>query len=178
MQNAKDSFLVAMRDRLQVLNAARTVEVRGAERAAVLVAENELDGAAVSAQGTAVTGVVPENVPLLDAFVLVWSLLAVDATEPMALQRMRCEVRYATAGTKELSGLDRGRVLAAMDGELRGMLQPAVVAKRSFAGDAAVTMATNVFWGVAEFGPAVTVGDRVGRVATVDVFALTEAGEA
>jgi hypothetical protein len=38
-------------------------------------------------------------------------------------------------------------------------------------------MATNVFWGDVSFGPAVANGERLERVATVEVFSYQEAGE-
>jgi hypothetical protein len=38
-------------------------------------------------------------------------------------------------------------------------------------------MATNVFWSDAAFGTAVVNGERLERVATVDVFSYQEAGE-
>ena len=41
MQFAKDSFYIALRDRLAVVNPARTVAINGTVRPAVLVAENE-----------------------------------------------------------------------------------------------------------------------------------------
>ncbi len=41
MQFAKDSFYIALRDRLAVLNPARTVYLDGVTRPAVIVAENQ-----------------------------------------------------------------------------------------------------------------------------------------
>ena len=57
MKKARDSFYVALRDRLQVLNPSRQVLIRGVWRPGVLVEENESFAA-----------IVPDNV-----FVLRWT---------------------------------------------------------------------------------------------------------
>jgi len=46
MQNIKDSFFIAIRDRLATLNPQRTVLVQGVSRPAILVIENEISAAA------------------------------------------------------------------------------------------------------------------------------------
>jgi len=38
-------------------------------------------------------------------------------------------------------------------------------------------MGTSIFWSQAIFAPATTVRERIGRVATVNVFAFQEQGE-
>jgi hypothetical protein len=161
MQNAKDTFYLTLRDRLAALNAARTVQVRGALRPAVVVAENELEQAEAA---------------LIEAFVLTWKATSVDSTEPMGLCAAVCEIDYATRGTPELSGLDRGRVLDAMDRELRSILQPSAVVKQRFDVSPAVAMATQIFWSAPAFSAAAIDTDRIRRTATVTLFALQEAG--
>jgi hypothetical protein len=163
MQNAKDTFYVTLRDRLAALNPARTVVMRGAIRPALLVQENELEGS--------------EAMPA-DAFVMVWKEVATDNSEAMPLCWAVCELHYATRGTVELAGLDRGRVLDAMDCELRAMLEPRHGMKQRFDVDPAETMATEIFWSEAEFRATTRHGDRIGRIATVTLFALREAEEA
>ena len=163
MQNAKDTFYVTLRDRLAALNPSRTVQVRGALRPAVVVAENELE---------------QTDAALVEAFVLTWKDTAVDSSEPMELCRAECAIDYATRGTPELSGMDRGRVLDAMDGELRRMLQPSAVVKQRFDVSPEVVMATRIFWSAPVFGAVGMEADRIGRTATVVLFALQEAGEA
>jgi hypothetical protein len=73
--------------------------------------------------------------------------------------------------------MDRGRTLSAMDGELAIALgaEPRSVAKTSYV--PGVTRGTNVFWGDVAFGPAVAMGERLERVATVEVYSYQEAGE-
>jgi hypothetical protein len=41
----------------------------------------------------------------------------------------------------------------------------------------AAQMGTNIFWSPAMFAPEVTTRERVGRVATIEVFAFQEQGE-
>lgn len=163
MQNAKDTFYVTLRDRLAALHPSRTVQVRGALRPALVVAENELE---------------QTDAALIETFVLTWKVTSLDSTEPMNLCAAVCEIDYATRGTPELSGMDRGRVLDAMDGELRSILQPSSVTKQRFDVSPAVAMATQIFWSAPTFSAAVLTTDRVRRTATVTLFALQEAGEA
>jgi hypothetical protein len=102
---------------------------------------------------------------------------------------MVCEIRYATDGDSGNGGMDRGRSLSGMDGELVAALSvgPQHVQKMSYVaaagragtgvGLAPVAMATNVFWSDAVFGAATVNGERLERVATVEVFSYQEAGE-
>jgi hypothetical protein len=158
MQNAKDTFYVTLRGRLAALNPDRTVIVRGAVRPAVVVEENELESQA-----------------LLDAFVLRWSGLTVDVSEPLGLHGAVCSITFATRGTTELSGMDRGRVLELLGHELRLMLLPAVAVKQNFTGESPVMEETNVFWSEASFGDASENDGVLTRLVTVQVFALAEA---
>jgi hypothetical protein len=160
MQMAKDTFFVALRDRLAALDADRTVVVRGAVRPAVLVAENELPEASGDP---------------LNAFVLRWGAETVDATEPLPLHALQCEVRYKTAGSAEGAGMDRGRVLEAMDGALRQMLMPGYAAKMDYSQTPVVEKATAVFWSMPEFAAVVAKDDCLSRAVTLQVFALQEA---
>jgi hypothetical protein len=168
MQNARDTFYVTLRDRLAALNPARTMVLRGVTRPGVLVEENELASAAV-----------PVN-----AFCLRWTGLSVDAQAALPLVTMVCEIQYATDGSSGNGGMDRGRLLSAMDGELVGAVSgaPQNTAKMNYsaaagAGAAPVAMGTNVFWGDAAFGATVVNGERLERLATVEVFSYQEAGE-
>ena len=169
MQNARDTFYVTLRDRLAALNPARTMVLRGVTRPGVLVVENELASAYQ-----------PVN-----AFCLSWTGLSVDAQGSLPLVTMVCEIRYATDGDSGNGGMDRGRLLSAMDGELAVALSstPQNVPKMNYVGAAGgsgvapAAMATNVFWGDAVFGAVTVNGERLERVATVDVFSYQEAGE-
>jgi hypothetical protein len=169
MQNARDTFYVTLRDRLAAVNPARTMVLRGVTRPGVLVEENELASAYQ-----------PVN-----AFCLRWTGLSVDSQGALPLVAMVCEIQYATDGDSGNGGMDRGRLLSTMDGELVAAVSAAppsapkmnYVAAAGGSGLAPVTMATNVFWGDVSFGPAVVNGERLERVATVEVFSYQEAGE-
>jgi hypothetical protein len=169
MQSARDTFYVVLRDRLAALNPARTMVLRGVTRPGVLVEENEL-----------VSAMQP-----VDVFCLRWTGLSVDAQGALPLVTMVCEISYATDGDSGNGGMDRGRLLSAMDGELTAAVSaaPQSAVKMNFVGAAGgsglapVAMATNVFWGDVAFGAAVVNGERLERAATVEVFSYQEAGE-
>ncbi len=151
MQNAKDTFYLTLQSRLAALNAARTIVVRGVVRPGTLVEENELPSAGVS----------------VDAFRLQWTGLQVIGAGPLTMVAMECSIQYATDGTPGNGGMDRGRLLAAMDAELASALgaKPHTVTKMncSMAGDgvAPTAMGTNVFWADPVFSAAIAVGERL-----------------
>ena len=167
MQNAKDTFYVTLQGRLEAVNPARTVVVRGVTRPGVLVEENELASAYEP----------------VDAFRLRWTGLKVDRQGSLPLVAMECEIRYATDGSSGNGGMDRGRLLAAMDWELASAVgaAPQRVVKMNYsgvsAGVAPVAIGTNVFWSDVVFGAAAIEGERLERVATLTVFCYQEAGE-
>jgi hypothetical protein len=163
MQNAKDTFYTTLRDRLATVNPARTMVVRSVTRPAVLVEENEL----------------PSDAVPVDAFRLRWTSLKVDPDGALPLVTMVCEIRYATDGSSGNGGMDRGRLLAAMDAELASALSvsPRSAVKTSYSITPPLPLNTNVFWGEVTFNPAAVAGERLERVATVEVFCYQEAGE-
>ena len=108
MQDARDTFYVALRDRLAAINPARTIVIRGQVRPGILVEENEL----------------PTAFQPVDAFSLRWVAVRVDTATPLPLIAMECEINYATDGTAANGGMDRGRLLATMDGETSCRHQP------------------------------------------------------
>src|ERR1035441_4502203 len=82
-------------------------------------------------------------------------------------------IQYATEGTQSSGGMNRGRLLAAMDAELAAALkrEPHITAKMNVApaeaGPSATTMGTNVFWADPVFGSTKTVDKRLERITTV-----------
>lgn len=167
MQNAKDTFYEVLRDRVAAGNAGRTVVVRGVVRPAVVVDENE----------------VPDGELLRDCFRLHWTALKVSAAGPAPMVAAECEVRYSTAGSNELSGLGRGRALAAMDAELAAAVSasPQWAQKKNFSGlksgSAAVTTASRIWWSDVAFGAVTEKADALERKATVTVWSFQEVGE-
>jgi hypothetical protein len=164
IQAAKDSFYLALRDRLALRNPDRKVTLGGEERPAIVVAENELVAAAS---------------PLLEVFHLNWSKAqVVTRDEPAPLLKARCEISYATEGSDPLNAQDRGRTLAAMDAELLDICRPGRAEIEDFS-----TLAEDptpfapgmtLFWSLPELGEIETDGRRVSRAATVEMFTLLE----
>jgi hypothetical protein len=164
MQRAKDTFYIAMRDRVASLNPARTVLVRGVLRPGVLVEENEL----------------AVEYPPANAFRLRWTALSVNPAGAMPLVKMRCEINYSTAGNPGNGGMDRGRLMAVMDAELVAAVNeaPQNAAKKDYAIPAGPEVPqTNIFWSEVAFEPLQLNGEQLERVATVDVYSYQEAGE-
>jgi len=167
MQNAKDTFYAMLQGRLAAINPARTIVVRGLVRPGTLVDENELPTAALAT----------------DVFHLRWTGLQVDRTSSLPLAAMECSILYATDGTSGNGGMDRGRLLAAMDAELASALgaAPHSTVKSNYAaagvGVAPVAMGTDIFWGDPVFGAVGAVGERLQRTVSFPVYAYEEAGE-
>jgi hypothetical protein len=161
MQNAKDSFYMALRERLATINPERTVLIRGALRPGILVEEAEA----------------PFSQLPPDVFVLRWLGLGTDSDLPSALVEQECEILYQTCGTQSFGGLDRGRVLTAMDAELIAMLQPCNAPKVNYSLQPPVTLLTQIFWDESSFAPVLTQHDRVCRSMKVTVYSYQEQGE-
>jgi hypothetical protein len=119
----------------------------------------------------------PTPQPLLDAFALNWTAMQADLQLPAILAQLTCEIQYCTAGTQINAGLDRGRALEEMDYEVLKLLYPYSAQKMSYTQNPAAAMETVVFWSEPEFGPAVTLRDRLSRTVKVTVFAFQEQGE-
>ena len=161
MQDAKDSFYVALRTRLVAINPERTILLRAAVRPGILVEEAEAPFAQLPT----------------DVFVLRWLGLGVDQDLPSAMVAEECEVLYSTLGTQSFGGLDRGRALSEMDEELVAMLMPFWTSKLNHTATPATAMLTNVFWDEPVFGPATAVRDRLSRTARVVVYSYDESNE-
>jgi len=114
MQNAKDSFYMALRTRLAAINPERTILLRGALRPGILVEEAEA----------------PFSQLPNDVFILRWLGLGVDLNLGSTMAAEQCEIVYQTCGTQSYGGLDRGRSLSEMDEELAAMMQPFHTAKQ------------------------------------------------
>ncbi len=168
MQFTKDSFYMALRERLAALNPQRTVTLNGVTRPAVIVAENEL--------------VVPVE-PLPDAFYIEWGAARIVQRQAgsRALMQLDCAISHHTLGSVE-SGVDRGRLLATLDNELLSICQPQHTAKQDFTQTPAVALGTSIFWTGPEFGEVsgVIAGDvnskriRLERKVRVTVFFFSE----
>ncbi len=121
MQNAKDSFYMALRTRLATINPERTILLRGTVRPGILVEEAEA----------------PFSQLPNDVFVLRWLGLGVDMDLASTMAAEECEILYQTCGTQSFGGLDRGRALSEMDEELVAMLAAFLHAQAELHGNAA-----------------------------------------
>ena len=161
MQNAKDSFYMALRTRLALLNAERTILLRGTERPGILVEEAEA----------------PFSQLPNDVFVLRWAGLGTETNLPATMVAEECEFLYQTCGTQAFGGLDRRRALSEMDEELISILTPYWAAKSNYLTTTPTTLQTKVFWDEAVFGPISVQRDRLSRSAKVMVYSYQEQGE-
>ena len=161
MQNAKDSFYIALRTRLAAVNPSRTILLRGALRPGILVEEAEAPFAQL-----------PD-----DVFILRWLALGIDLdlASPMAAEE--CEILYQTCGTQAFGGLDRGRALSQMDEELLAILQPFCTPKFNYLTQPPTALLTQIAWDEPALGPIATQRDRLSRSAKVLVFSYQEQGE-
>jgi hypothetical protein len=161
MQNAKDSFYMALRNRLTTINPERTMLLRGAVRPGILVEEAEA----------------PFSQPLNDVFILRWLGLGVDMDLGSTMAADECEIAYRTCGTQSFGGLDRGRALSEMDAELVAMLEPFFTPKLNYTTTPPASMLTKVFWDEPGFGQVVAQRDQLSRSARVTVYSYQEQGE-
>ena len=161
MQNAKDSFYMALRTRLAAINPERTILLRGTVRPGILAEEAEA----------------PLSQLPNDVFVLRWLGLGVDFDLGSTMVAEQCEVIYQSCGTQSFGGLARGRVLSEMDEELTAMVQPFYTPKLNYATTPPALMMTNVFWDEPGFGPIVAQRDLLSRSAKVMVYSYQERGE-
>jgi hypothetical protein len=144
MQFAKDSFLLALQQRLGGLNPTRTVTINGATSPAVVAIEN-LAPAAIEAQP--------------NVFYLEWGTAGVidGHAGNAALMGLECVISYYTLGTVP-SMVDRGRVLGQLDNELLGICQPTNTEKLDYSQSPSVDLGTSVFWNQPSFEEATTLG--------------------
>jgi hypothetical protein len=161
MQNAKDSFYVALRTRLAVLNPERTILLRGTVRPGIVVEEAES----------------PMSQLPNDVFVLRWLGFGIDLDLASTMIAEECEILYQTCGTQSFGGLDRGRSLCEMDKELEAILQPFSTPKLNYEATPPEALLTSVFWDEPGFSPMVTQRDRLSRSAKVMVYSYEEQGE-
>ena len=161
MQNAKDSFYMALRTRLTTVNPERTILLRGSVRPGILVEEAEA----------------PFSQLPNDVFILRWQGLGVDMDLCSAMAAQECEIIYQTCGTQSFGGLDRGRALSQMDKELTSMLSPFYTPKLNYADTPPATMLTQVFWDEPALTPIVVQRDLLSRSAKMMVYSYQEQGE-
>ncbi len=144
MQFAKDSFFLALQQRLAALNPGRTVTINGTTVPAIVAVEN-----------------IPPSSgePQPNTFYLEWgSASIVDGhAGNSALLGLGCAISYYSLGTVA-SMVDRGRVLGQLDAELLAMCQPPSTEKMDYSRSPSADLGTKVFWSQPAFDEAVTSG--------------------
>lgn len=150
MQFAKDSFFLALQQRLAALNPTRTVTINGATVPAVLVVENLPPSWAE---------------PQPNTFYIEWGAAEVIGGHAgnNALMSLNAVISYYTQGSVQ-SGVDRGRLLAQLDDELLGICQPANTEKMDYTQSPSADLGTKVFWEQPSFTEGKGAGLYWGRV--------------
>jgi hypothetical protein len=150
MQFAKDSFFLALQQRLAALNPALTVTINGATVPAIVVVENLPPSSAE---------------PEPNTFYIEWG--AADVIDGGAgnsgLMSLDVVISYYTLGSSQ-SMVDRGRMLAQLDDELLSICQPPNTEKRDYTQAPSADLGTSVFWGQPSFTEGKGAGLFWGRV--------------
>ena len=137
MQAAKDSFYMALRERLTGLNPARTMVIDGVTVPAIVVRENM-----EPRFGEAQTG----------AFYVDFGEIQIaESTRPML--GLDCHIWYASEGGGG-TGIDRGRVLAEMDNELVKICDPPHTEMLDYSQTPSADLGSGIFWTAPEMGNA------------------------
>ncbi|HYW37149.1 MAG TPA: hypothetical protein VE957_03470 [Terriglobales bacterium] len=137
MQAAKDSFYMALRERLTALNPARTMVIDGVTVPAIVVREN-MEPRFGEAQPGAF-------------YVDFGDMLIAESTRPML--GLDCHIWYASEGSGG-TGVDRGRVLAEMDNELVRICAPPHTQMRDYSQTPSADLGSGIFWTAPELGNA------------------------
>ena len=162
MQPTKDSFYIALRDRLVAVDPNRTVTLDGVTRPAIAVIENEP----------------PTGAPLLcDAFYLRWGDARPVPASSGALLAMDCTISYVTKGSTQNAGLDRGRDLASLDNDLLAICSPPQTAKYDYSSGSPLALGSTIFWTLPVLNAAKATSPNVGREVTVTVFFYPEVNQ-
>jgi hypothetical protein len=162
MQPTKDSFYIALRDRLVAVDPSRTVTLDGATRPAIAVLENEP----------------PTGAPqLCDTFYLKWGDARPAGHSVGNLMALECTIAYCTKGSIQNGSLDRGRDLAALDDDLLAICSPPQAAKNDYSSGSPVSLGSTIFWTQPVLNAAKSTPPYVGRDITVTVFFYPEVNQ-
>ncbi len=133
MQAAKDSFYMALRERLAALNPGRVIVIDGVTRPAIVVRENMEPQFAVTQANT---------------YYVDWGDVRIaESTRPIL--GLDCHIWYATDGSSG-SGVDRGRLMAQLDDELLRICAPPRTEMRDYQQSPSVDLGSGVFWTMPE----------------------------
>lgn len=159
MQPTKDSFYIALRDRLVAVDPNRTVTLDGATRPAIAVIENEP----------------PTGAPLLcDTLYLYWGNARPAPLASGTLMALDCTISYCSRGTAQNGNLDRGRDLASLDADLLAICSPPQTPKCEYSSGSPLPLGSTIFWTQPVLNTAKSVSPNVGRDVSVVVFFYPE----
>lgn len=162
MQPTKDSFYIALRDRLAAVDPNRTVTLDGATRPAIAVLENEP----------------PNGAPLLcDVIYLGWGNARPTALSAGSLMALDCTLSYCTKGSTQNGSQDRGRDLASLDCDVLAICSPPQTAKCDYSSGTPVTLGSTIFWSQPVLSAAKSTSPYVGREVTVTIFFYPEVNQ-
>ena len=162
MQPAKDSYYIALRNRLVAVDPNRTVTLDGATRPAIAVIENEP----------------PTGAPLLcDCFYLHWGNARPTSLSVGTLMAMDCTISYFTKGSVQNANLDRGRDLASLDNDLLAICAPPQTTKCDYSSGSPVPLGSTIFWTLPILNAAKSTPPYVGRDVTATVFFYPEVNQ-
>jgi hypothetical protein len=177
MQFAKDSFFVALRDRLAALNPARTISLDGQTRPAVVALENEpvtaADPAAIVDPQTLTSLRRPR---VANAYYITWGAARVVAqTGAQPMVALECSIGFAARGDESGAGQERGRRFGELMEELLQILFPARTDKFDYTGAAPTTLGSTIFWTPPRFSAPQIAASEVRGSAAVTLFFSPEA---
>jgi len=162
MQATKDSFYVALRDRLVQCDPNLTITIDGATRPAIVVLENEP----------------PSSAPQQDeAFYLHWGEARLVHPGNSTLMSLECTISYSSAGQRDTGGVARGRSLAALDADLLTVCAPSCTEKYDYSSGSPVDLNSSIFWTLPQLKTAKLDATEVGRQAQVTVFFYPEVNQ-
>lgn len=160
MQSAKDSFYMALRQRLAAVSPSRVTTLDGRQQPAILVKENEpRPGAALPP----------------DCFCLSFGGARVAPgfeRAPNPLLTCECTIEYSTHGTA--AGSDRGRVLGALDADLLRICTPPSTQKIDYTQQPPRALECNIFWVRPQFQAVEDDGASLRRQATLMLYFAPE----
>jgi hypothetical protein len=162
MQPTKDSFYVALRDRLVAADPNRTVTLDGVIRPAIAVLENEP----------------PAGAPLLcDTFYLSWGNARPVQLAGGTLMALDCTISYCTKGSIPNASLDRGRDLASLDCDLLAICSPPQTPKCDYSSGSPVALNSTIFWTQPILNAAKSTSPYVGRDIVITLFFYPEVNQ-
>ena len=162
MQATKDTFYVALRDRLVQVDPNLTAVIDGVKRPAIVVAENEP----------------PSPLPRQDeTFYLYWGGAHPVQPATSTLMAMDCTVSYTCLGESDTGGVGRGRRLGALDADLLAMCAPGQAHKNDYSGGSAIDLGSHIFWPAPQLEPLKVEAKQVGHQARVTVFFYPEVNQ-